>query len=76
MIDFAVFRDAGEEPHPFEKPAHRALGAAPTRAPAMAVSRLRHKLGPARSQLVTLVGLGFMLDSNPVKTAVDPRRER
>jgi DNA-binding response OmpR family regulator len=64
----------------FETPSRRARGSTPTRAPAMAVSRLRHKLGAARSQLVTLVGLGFMLDSNPVKrterSAVDPRRER
>ena len=63
----------------FETPGSRAQGPRRTRAPAMAVSRLRHKLGPARSQLVTLPGFGFMLDADPVMStgtsAVDPRRE-
>ena len=50
----------------FETPGSRARGPKRTRAPTMAISRLRHKLGPARDQLVTFAGFGFMLESNPV----------
>ena len=67
----------------FETPGSRARGPKRTRAPTMAVSRLRHKLGSARNQLVTFAAFGFMLESTPVSSSVtsgvgrvDLRRER
>jgi len=64
----------------FEAPGNRARGPERTRAPAMVVSRLRRKLGHARTHLATIVGFGFMLASVPVASSSDtslvgPRRE-
>ena len=49
----------------FESRGHRAGGRDHSRAPAMAISRLRQKLGAASHHLVTVPGFGFTLDPNP-----------